>query len=211
MFRIVHKELKYNASVPAGRAVGFYAEEACSNLLTLVDKDGSPVTNPVAMVQGGTVEVFTPDPVRQAWAKSDYPDDVARPVALVPDLGTGGVATFDETATVAQVNAGTFVVVPAVTGKSFYPITAMMRAQGGNAGTATLIRLVEETSSGVVLSHVIADMTSGTWVGRTGGTSVATLLDNLPLVAAKAILLDKTGGALDTCTHVRAVVAGFYV
>lgn len=117
---------------------------------------------------------------------------------------------FDVTATLVQVNAGTTAIVPAVAGKQFLPLDVWMQAIGGAAATATLVRLVEETSNAVVLSHVIADMTENTWVGKTGGTVVITALCT-PLVAAKAILIDKTGAGLATCTHVRAVVTGFYV
>lgn len=86
MFRCVHKELKYTADVPPGRSVGFYSDEACTTLLDLVDAAGDALDNPVEMVQGATVEVFTETPVVQAWAKSDYLGDVARPVSFVPDL-----------------------------------------------------------------------------------------------------------------------------
>lgn len=124
--------------------------------------------------------------------------------------GTFAPLVFDVTATLAEVNAGTKVIVPSVADKQFLPTDVWMQATGGNAGAATLVRLIEETSSGVILSHVIADMTQNTWVGKTGGTVVTTLLGS-PLVAAKAILIDKTGAALTTCTSVRAIVTGFYV
>lgn len=123
---------------------------------------------------------------------------------------TTALKVFSVTATTAEVNAGTKVIVPAVAGKQFLPLDVWMQALGGNAADATLVRLVEETSSAVVMSHVIADMTEDTWVGKTGGTVVTTAL-GFPLVAAKAILIDKTGSALATCTHVRAVVVGCYV
>lgn len=136
-------------------------------------------------------------------------------VTLVPtatqlnSLYAYGLQVFDSTFTVAQVNAGTSAIVPAVSGKQFIPTYVAMKATG-SAGGATLIRLVEETSSGVVLSHVVADCTDGTWVYSAGGTVVATLL-NTVLVANKAILIDKTGSTLTTTTAVRVIVMGAYI
>jgi hypothetical protein len=124
-------------------------------------------------------------------------------------LLAASVQTFDVTLTTADVNAGTSVIVPGVTGKSFLPMFAAFKCAGAASG-ATLLRLVEETSSGVVLSHVVADCTDGAWVGRTGGTPVSTLMDK-PLVSGKDILADKTGSALATTTEVRYLVMGVYV
>jgi hypothetical protein len=145
--------------------------------------------------------------------KDDIVTEITSAIDAAVDAGVEAqiaMTVFDVTATLAEVNAGTKVIVPAVSDKSFWPVLAAMQAIGGAAADATLIRLIEETSSGVVLSHVVADMTENTWVGATGGTVVATLLDK-PLVANKAILIDKTGSALTTCTHVRAVVMGYYI
>jgi hypothetical protein len=118
-------------------------------------------------------------------------------------------ATFSVTATAVEIAAGK-VVVPAVAGKQFIVQDAWMQAIGGAAAGSTLIRLVEETSNAVVMSHVVADMTENTWVGKTGGTVVITALGS-PLVANKAVQIDKTGNALTGATSVRAVVVGFYV
>lgn len=120
-----------------------------------------------------------------------------------------GMQVFDVTATTAQVNAGTKVIVPGVAAKQFVPVTVAMKCTGSASG-ATLLRLVEETSSSVILSHVVADCTDGVWVWEAGGTVVTTLLRS-PLVAAKAVLIDKTGSSLATTTAVRVIVSGFYI
>jgi hypothetical protein len=97
-----------------------------------------------------------------------------------------------------------------VAGKQFIALDAWMAVIGGDPTASTLIRLKEETSNAVVMSHVIADFASNAWVGKTGGTVVTTALAT-PLVANKAILIDQTGTALATSTSVRAIVVGFYV
>ncbi len=122
---------------------------------------------------------------------------------LVPQI-------YDVTATLEDLNAGTKVIVPGVADTTFVVLDAWMQAIGGAVGACTLVRLIEETSSAVILSHVRADMTQNTWVGKTGGTVVTTAM-GFPLVANKDILLDKTGSAADTVTHVRVVVHGFYI
>jgi hypothetical protein len=210
MYRIVHKELKYTADVPAGRSVGFYSDAACTSLLSLVDKDGTSTPNPVVMIQGATCEVFLLNPVRQVWAKSDYIGDVARPVALVPDFGTGGSFVIDQTNTLAELNAGTSAIVPSRTGKQIIVDNFWQAIVGSNLAGATLVRLVEETSSNVVMSHVIADYNSNAWVTKAGGTVVTTYLEK-PLVAAKAVLLDKTGSTATGPTAIRTVAIGRYI
>jgi hypothetical protein len=126
--------------------------------------------------------------------------------------GTGGF--FDQSFTTAVIKAQNGVaniLVPAITGKQFFATFAAMVALGGNAGGATTVRLVESTSAGVVLSHVVADMTTGTWVSVTGGTVVITKL-NTPLVISEGIaIVDVAANSLTTCTSVRAVVAGYYL
>lgn len=240
MGTFVHEELKSHTRVPPGRLLYVYTAATGGSLATLLDKDGAAIANPIELGNSsacygkyGGVAIFKSTGYEQLWGITDY--DLVngiterRPLVCIAqndvDLGalTADVSelnlltgvtnlpqVFDVVATTAEVNAGTKVIVPVVSGKSFWPIIAAMQAVGGNASGATLVRLVEQTSSGVVLSHVVADMTAGTWVGITGGTVVATLMDK-PLVADKAILIDKTGVDLATCTAVRAVVVGSYV
>ena len=123
--------------------------------------------------------------------------------------GTYAPVVFDVTATALEIASGK-VVVPAVSAKQFIVTDAWLQAIGGAAGGSTLIRLTEETSNAVVLSHVVADMSENTWVGKTGGTVVVTAMGT-PMVANKSLGINKTGNALTGATSVRAVVVGFYV
>jgi hypothetical protein len=120
---------------------------------------------------------------------------------------------FDVTVATAAIKADNSVsniVVPAITGKQFYPIFAAMQA-AGSAGGATTIRLVESTAAGVVLSHVVADMTSTTWVGPTGGTVVTTLLNTALTISQGIKIVDVAANSLTTTTAVRCIVAGYYI
>jgi hypothetical protein len=120
---------------------------------------------------------------------------------------------FDKTFTTAQVkaqNGTTNVLVPTITGKQFFPTFAAMVATG-DVTTATTIRLVESTTAGVVLSHVAADMTSGTWVGPTGGTVVTTKLNTALTVSENVCIVDVTANTLTVTTAIRAIMAGYYI
>lgn len=125
-------------------------------------------------------------------------------------VAEAAVQVFEATVTLAQLNAGVTAVVPAVSGKRFVAVDAWMEAIGADPAGGTLIRLKEETSNAVVMSHVIADFASNAVVGKTGGTVVITKLAT-PLVANKAILMDGTGNAMTTVTSIHAIVMGFYV
>jgi hypothetical protein len=120
---------------------------------------------------------------------------------------TGALSWFDVTLTTAQVNAGTSVVVPGIAGKQFYPTFAAMSATG-TPTVATVLSLIK-SGGGVVLSHAVADLTSGLWAGPTGGTVVTTLL-NTALTAATGIVAT-SAGTLTTTTAMRYVVAGYYI
>jgi len=119
----------------------------------------------------------------------------------------GALSWFDVTLTTAQVNAGTSVVVPGIAGKQFFPTFAAMSATG-TPTVATVLSLIK-AGGGVVLSHVVADLTTGLWAGPTGGTVVTTLL-NTALTAAAGILATSTG-TLTTTTAMRYVVAGYHL
>ena len=120
---------------------------------------------------------------------------------------TGSLSWFDVTLSTSQVNAGTSIVVPAITGKQFYPTFAAMSATG-TPTVATVLSLIK-SGGGVVLSHVIADLTSGLWAGPTGGTVVTTLL-NTALTVSTGIVATSTG-TLTTTTAMRYVVSGYYI
>jgi L-ascorbate metabolism protein UlaG (beta-lactamase superfamily) len=136
-------------------------------------------------------------------------DNLAASTAEI-DRAVDEIMVFRKTLTVAQVNAGTTAVVPGVAGKSFVVLDVRMRSTGNAAG-ATLVRVVEETSAAVVLSHVVADLTDGTWNGYVGGTPAETVKTAGGLiVAGKALLVDKTGDALSGTTAFDVVVVGYY-
>jgi len=124
--------------------------------------------------------------------------------------GAAAVQVYEKVVTLTQLNAGVTAVVPAVSGKRFIATDAWMEAVGADPAAGTLIRLKEETSNAVVMSHVIADFASNAVVGKTGGTVVVTKLGT-PLTANKAILMDATGNAMTTVTSIHAIVTGFYV
>jgi len=122
--------------------------------------------------------------------------------------GTGGF--FDHTVTAAEVKACNHIVVPAITGKQFFPIFAAMQA-AGSVTTSTVITLREQTSHGVVLSHIAADMTDTTWVGPTGGTPVITLLNTALTVSEGIEIADTAANSLTVTTAIRVIVAGYYI
>jgi len=128
------------------------------------------------------------------------------------DLGLAGAGGFfDVSIAVAAINTDNGVsnlVVPAITGKQFFPTFAAMVA-AGSVTTATVISLTEETTDGVVLSHVAADMASGVWAGPTGGTVVTTKL-NTALTVSEGIKIVATGN-LTVTTAIRVIVAGYYL
>jgi len=121
-----------------------------------------------------------------------------------------GMEKIDVTLTLAQINAGT-AVVAAKAGESFCPVDVWMQTPGSDIAAATLVRLVEETSSNVVISHVIADLASSAWAAKAGGTVVTTYLGKV-MAAGKALLADKTGTtATGANGGVRFIVFGFWV
>ena len=117
---------------------------------------------------------------------------------------------FDHVVTAAEVKACNHVVVPAIAGKQFFPTFAAMVATG-DVTTSTVITLKESTSGGVVLSHVAADMTSGTWAGPTGGAAVTTRLNTALTVGEGIIIADTAANSLTVTTAIRVIVAGYYV
>jgi hypothetical protein len=81
----------------------------------------------------------------------------------------------------------------------------------GAVTTSTTIRLVDTSTSGVVLSHVAADMGDGVWVGNTGGTVVTTKLDTDLTISEGIKIVDVAANSLTVCTAIRVIVAGYYV
>jgi hypothetical protein len=123
-------------------------------------------------------------------------------------------ATWDITMTIAEFNGttqGGMVIVPGVVGKSFVPTDVMFKVTGGAAvgGSLVLLQVVDE-DGGVVLSHVKADCTDGTWVSKTGGTVVSTRM-SFPTATGKGLKCQPTGADVGTATGARVLVKGFYI
>jgi hypothetical protein len=124
-----------------------------------------------------------------------------------------GAGCYDATFTTAVIKAQnhtTNLLVPKITGRQFFATFAAMCA-AGSVTTATTIRLVETSAAGVVLSHVAADMTDGTWVGPTGGTVVITNMNTALPSGAGIEIVDVTANTLTVTTAIRAVVFGYYL
>jgi len=124
--------------------------------------------------------------------------------------GTLTPKLFECEASILEVNAGDCIVAPSKSGHCLIPVDAWMVAVGADPAGSTLIRLVEETSDAVVMSHVVADFANNAWVGKAGGTVVTTKLGT-PLASGKSILVQKTGDALTGATAIRCLVLGFYI
>jgi len=118
--------------------------------------------------------------------------------------GTRVPATKVVRATLAELNAGK-VIVPGVAGRQIVVTDAKMRAIGGALGAVTLIRLVESTSSGVVLSNTQATATQDTWLNANTANAVSTKMA-VALTAGEGVKLDKTGNAGTVATHIDVVV-----
>ena len=117
---------------------------------------------------------------------------------------------FDHILTTAEVKACNHMVVPAVVGKQFYCTFAAFSATG-SVTTSTVITLMESTSSGVVMSQVAAQMTSGTWVGPTTTNAVITKM-NTPCVVSEGLLIkDTANNSLTVTTALRVIVVGYYI
>ena len=75
---------------------------------------------------------------------------------LTTDLKAGTLTPklFKYEASILEVNAGDCIVAPSKSGHCLIPVDAWMVAVGADPAGSTLIRLVEETSDAVVMSHV---------------------------------------------------------
>jgi len=120
---------------------------------------------------------------------------------------------YDKTLTTAQINTNnsvTNLVVPPVTGKQFFPVFGAWVC-AGSPSVSTVMQLVESTTAGVIISHVVADCGSGVWAGPSGGTVVTTLLNTALTVSEGVKFTVTANGSLATTTAVRCIVAGYYI
>lgn len=118
----------------------------------------------------------------------------------------GGVVNYvKKRFTVAEVNAGD-TILAARPGYKYRMIDCSMAAEGGAAGTATSVEVSATQSAASVdlVSNTVGILTDDALV-RMGITN-STLLANGLWAAANdantAITIGKTGGALDTATHI---------
>ena len=196
-------QLNKNAGVTAGTA------KASSTAVLGANKNLDVLGLPVGGLKIGVAgaEVATTVSAAELNSLTASGATAAKMAAIMG--GTYGPVVYDTSHTLAQVNAGA-TCVTAVAGKRFIVQDAWMEAVGADPAACTLIRLVEETSNAVIMSHVVADFASNVVVGKTGGTVVTTKL-NTPLVANKAVKIGVTGDACTTVTSIRVIVIGVYV
>ena len=199
------------ASFDVGRKMKFWTAADGVTPVTVKNHAGATLTQPIRVPASGHLEVrFDQWPVwysdNRGWTRIKKVPGM--PATIYGNAGTAGL--FDVVATVAEINAGTKVIVPAQTGKQFIPLNFWAFSAGSNMAGATLIRLIHETTSNVVMSHAIADFNSNAVVYKTGGTVVITELEKM-MPSNKAILCDKTGSTLTGVTSVCFIVQGIYV
>lgn len=194
------------ASRDAGRKIKFWTDSAGTVAAEVFSAAGAALTQPVKVPANGHLNVkFETWPIyysdNQSW----------KTVKPLPGYNEGNAVVYDRVFTLAEVNAGTAELIPARAGKQFFPTHAAMMVPGTNIGGATLVRIIEETSGTVILSHAVADLNSHAWGYITGGTVAAGGIGAFT-TAGKKILVDKTGSAATGADGgLRCIVAGFWV
>ena len=107
--------------------------------------------------------------------------------------------------TIAEINAGA-TLLPAIPGYKYRVVDMAMIAVGGNAGTTTTVDILatQAAASVKLMAAAIAQLTRSALLraGATGGTILADGASFDTNDANTAITVGKTGGALDTATHV---------
>lgn len=132
------------------------------------------------------------------------------PARFMSKVPTRAVGVWQGTITAAEITAGK-TVVPAVGGMQFVCKDLMMRGQGGTCSGPTTITFMESASSGVVVSHVSADLSAAVWNYTTGGTVVTTNW-KLPLTISEGIKCIAVGGSANTAmTTMDYIIEGYYI
>lgn len=115
------------------------------------------------------------------------------------------VRTIRRRCTIAEVNAGV-TLLAAVAGYAYRMVRCTAIAIGGNAGTVTTVDvLATQAASGVKLVAFAQANLTRSAVLKDGGTGATVLADGASYVANDAntaITVGKTGGDVDTATHV---------
>ena len=111
--------------------------------------------------------------------------------------------------TIAEVNNGD-TIVAAVPGMKHRLINAKMTAVGGAVGTVTTIDILgtQSAASAKLATFAQAQLTQNTLLGltSTGATVLAAGASFVQNDVNTAITIGKTGGAVDTATHIDVVV-----
>jgi hypothetical protein len=127
----------------------------------------------------------------------------------VPDATTA-VQTLRTRVTTAQANAG-IDLLPAIPGYSYQVVDMMLIAIGGNAATATSVRIraVQATSAVSLLVALIAALTRST-IAKPNSANVSVLADGASFIANDvntAISLDVDNDNLATATHIDVTIS----
>ena len=134
------------------------------------------------------------------------------PARFVSTVPTRAVGVWQGTLTAAQITAGT-TVVPAKTGMQFICTYNYKRGHTGTCSGPTTINFAESASSGVITSHVSADLTDTTWRKSVSGdgTVVNTLL-RIPLTVSEGVKIIAVGGSANTAmTSMDYIIEGYHV
>jgi hypothetical protein len=134
------------------------------------------------------------------------------PQRFLKGTATTRPGLWQGTLTAAQITAGV-TVVPAVTGYQFVCTYNYRRGHGSTCSGPTTINFAESASSGVITSHVSADLTDTTWRKSVSGdgTVVNTLL-RIPLTVSEGVKIIAVGGSANTAmTSMDYIIEGYYV
>lgn len=138
---------------------------------------------------------------RKSDAKEFYSIDGANKRILINDT----VRQIRRRCTIAEINAGV-TLLAALSGYQYRMVACKAIAVGGNAGTVTTVDVLgTQSAAGVKLvAYAQANLTRSA-VLEAGGTGAAVLADGASFVANDAntaVTVGKTGGSIDTATHV---------
>lgn len=113
------------------------------------------------------------------------------------------VQTIRTRFTTAQVNAGA-TVLPAVPGYKYRMVDCVLIAVGGNAATATSVRVGATLSSARYLIVAAVAGLAQSVVARAGGSNIAVLADGASFTAndANTAITIDANGTLGTATHI---------
>jgi hypothetical protein len=118
------------------------------------------------------------------------------------------VYSVEASVSIANVNSG-YVLVPAVTGRTYKVVRVLEEAVGGNVTACTDVRISDTASSPVdVTLAVIAQLTAGVFLDEANPNLTVEAGFGVPLTANKGIQIRKTtaGGGCATATSIFVIV-----